>query len=192
MKKKDILFLTIFITILSISCLYLFQTSYAKYRRRTGTNVVGNIAKWNIKVNDESILNQTTLQQKITPTIDENEFVKENTLAPGSTGHFDIIIDATDVDVDFKYTITSEKKEGSTFLDLSLVKYQVDGVNQPEDTNEFSGTIKKNTGQTVITVFYQWNDNPETESMNNQEDTAYSQNESYLVNVKIHFEQVKG
>ena len=74
-KRRDIIFIVLFITIVSISLIYLFQTSYAKYRRNTNGEVQGRVASWDIKVNNESITTNTTLTNKIVPTIDDSNYV---------------------------------------------------------------------------------------------------------------------
>lgn len=57
MKKKDIHFLIIFIVIITFSLFYLFQSSYAKYRKQVSAGMQATIASWNIKVNTENINN---------------------------------------------------------------------------------------------------------------------------------------
>ena len=89
-KRNDSLFIVVFIVVVGISLLYLFQTSYAKYRRTNDVNVQARIASWDIQINNESIINQTTLTNTITPTIDTNQHVKSGMIAPGSTGSFEI------------------------------------------------------------------------------------------------------
>ena len=192
-KKNDIVFLVVFITVVGITLLYLFQTSYAKYRRNVDTSIQGRIASWDIKVNNESILTETTLTNEITPTIDTNQYVKSGTIAPGSTGYFDITIDATNVDVDFTYTLIGEVDESTPLSDLILTGYKInDGtLNTYNTSTGIVGDIPMNTSQTSIRVFFKWNDDA-TNNMNNQEDTEYAQTAAYLntiINISIHFEQ---
>ena len=80
MEKKDIKFIIIFIFIVGISFIYLFQATYAKYRKQITSEVNANVASWNIKINDEAIANKKKLANSITPIFDENEYVKANTL----------------------------------------------------------------------------------------------------------------
>ncbi len=182
-----------FIVIVAVSILYLFQTSYAKYRRNTETTIQGRIASWDIKVNNESINSATTLTNAITPTIDTSQYVKAGTIAPGSTGYFDITIDATNVDVDFNYTITGEVDEETPLLDLNLTGYKINNGSlvSYNSTTGITGTIPMNTSSTQIRIYFEWVDDA-TNQMDNSEDTAYAQNEEYLdtvVNVTVHFEQ---
>ena len=76
--KKDLRFIIIFILVVTISFIYLFQSTYAKYKKQVNSNVNSTIASWNIKINNETINNKKTLTNSITPTFYENEYVKEN------------------------------------------------------------------------------------------------------------------
>lgn len=192
-KKTDAIFLILFIAVLGFSLIYLFQSSYAKYRRNTETNIQGRIASWDIKINNESINNGTTLTNTITPVIDANQYVKQGTIAPGSTGYFDLVIDATNVDVDFTYTITGEVSEDTPLTDLKLTGYKLNNGNliTYNDTTGITGDIPMNTSTTNLRIYFEWVDDA-TNEMNNQEDTEYAQNSSYQdtnIDVTIHFEQ---
>ena len=68
--NKDIRFILIFIFIVSFSFIYLFQTSLAKYRKQITGNVDLQIAKWNIKINDEDVENKSVLTNNIIPVFD--------------------------------------------------------------------------------------------------------------------------
>lgn len=192
-KRNDIIFVLTFMVVVGLTLVYMFQTSYAKYRRQTNADVEGEIASWNIKVNNESINTQATLTNTITPTIDTNPNVKAGKIAPGSTGYFDLIIDATDVDVNFTYTITGEVDEETPLTDLVLNRYSINGgtaINY-NGTTGITGDIPMNTSQTTIRVYFEWNDDA-TNQMNNQEDTEYAldaDNSNTKINVSIHFQQ---
>lgn len=191
MKKKDLKFLIIFIVIVSFSFIYLFQSSYAKYRRNTNAMVQGRIASWNIKVNNETINGKQTLTSFITPTIDSNQYVKSGTLAPGSTGYFEIDIDATDVDVDFTYTISGVVAEETPLLDLKLTHYKIGTGTKTALTGNVTGDIVKNTPSTKITIYFEWDDS-NANQMNNTQDTTYATNSNYQntqIKVTLHFQQ---
>lgn len=193
-KKSDGLFLIVFIVVVLISLLYLFQSSYAKYRRNVESQFQGRVASWNITVNNEDISNETTLTNAITPTFDANPYVKTNTIAPGSTGYFDIQINALNVDVDFTYTITGEVDDDTPLLDLQLTNYiaGTGGYTAYDPSTGIVGEIQKNKPATNVRIFFAWVDDPTTESMDNADDTDYAQTSAYedtKVNITIHFEQ---
>ena len=192
-RKKDLIFLIVFLIITVISLAYLFQSSYAKYRRNTESQVQGRIASWDIKVNNESINTQTTLTNSITPTIDTNPYVKSGTIAPGSTGSFLITIDATNVDVDFNYTITGEVNENTPLEDLTISGYKIGTgtVTSYNSATGIVGTIPMNTSSTQITIYFSWDDSS-TNIMDNEADTEYAQTALYqdtIIDISIHFEQ---
>ena len=72
-KKKDLRFIVLFVVIVGCCLIYLFQSSYARYRRGISGNVSSDIASWNIKVNGEDIANKKTLTNTIEPTFLESE-----------------------------------------------------------------------------------------------------------------------
>lgn len=194
-KKKDIKFIIISILIISTSLLYLFQASYAKYKKEIKGNVKADIASWNIKVNNETIKNKMSLEKDIIPVFDENDYIKENVLGPGSTGYFDLLIDAESVDVDFIYEI-STIKDLNSLADLKITSYELNDSKTKipyDEANKLTGELLKNTKNTKIRLYFEWDDNEETQSMNNIEDTNYAQKENINGNIKLslHFIQKK-
>lgn len=167
-KKKILVFLLLFLI-----CLFLFQEAYAKYRKFATVNVNNTVANWNIKINNEDIRNKTTLTNNITPTINSNANVNDNVLAPGSSGYFDVTIDATNADVSFTYEITIDSLNASTIEDLDINSYAVNDFTniQTISNGVVSGTITHNTPSTVVRVFFSWIDDG-TDTMTNQDDTA--------------------
>lgn len=195
MIKNDKKFIIIFIIIAIICFYYLFQTSYAKYRKKIDGTVQTRIASWLIKVNNENIENKDTLTNEITPVFDENQYVNNGVIAPGSTGYFELIINAEDVDVDFTYEITTTVDESTPLEDLVLTGYELNGTrhNYQEGSRTVTGDIQKNTGDTTLKVFFKWNDDS-TNTMNNEDDTEYAIDENHeitKINVSIHFIQKK-
>ena len=167
-KKKILVFLLLFLI-----CLFLFQEAYAKYRKFATVNVNNTVANWNIKINNEDIRNKTTLTNNITPTINSNANVNDNVLAPGSSGYFDVTIDATNADVSFTYEITIDSLNASTIEDLDINSYAVNDFTNTQTISNgvVSGTITHNTPSTVVRVFFSWIDDG-TDTMTNQDDTA--------------------
>ena len=185
-EKKDFQFVIAFLLIVIISLLFLLRESYAKYRKQVEVDTTATIASWNIKVNNESINNKSVLTSFITPTFDTNQYVKAGVLAPGSTGYFDVVIDATLVDVDFTYTIFGSVHEDTPLDDLVITQYEKSGVRYNyDDTNGITGEIQKNTASTTIRIFFEWNDDT-GQTMNNLDDTAYAIDEdNQLTKIKL-------
>ena len=195
-KKKDLKFIILFIVLVSCCLLYLFQSSYAKYRRQINGSVSSDIASWNIKVNGEDIANKKTLTTTIEPTFLESENTKEGVIAPGVTGYYTITIDASDVDVNFLCSIHSDVSVESNVVDLKTLSYVVNPVSDNDEKLTYSADtgivqqISKNTNQTVFRVYIQWDD--EAGTMDNQADTeaATNDNSKALMNVTLQFSQL--
>lgn len=195
-KKKDLKFIILFIVLVSCCLLYLFQSSYAKYRRQINGSVSSDIASWNIKVNGEDIANKKTLTTTIEPTFLESENTKEGVIAPGVTGYYTITIDASDVDVNFLCSIHSDVSVDSNVVDLKTLSYVVNPVSDNDEKLIYSADtgivqqISKNTNQTVFRIYIQWDD--EAGTMDNQADTeaATNDNTKALMNVTLQFSQL--
>ncbi len=193
MEKKDLKFIIIFIVIVCFSFAYLFQATYAKYRKQVSTEMNGDIASWNIKVNNEDINGKKTLTKSITPEITSSEYVKDNKIAPGSSGYFTVTIDATSVDVDFNYELTTELNQDTNLTDFKIYGYKInDGTLISTYDSKLTGEIKKNTSETKFTYYIKWDDDDTTQTMNNAEDTEYAKNhQDVKINLNIKFTQKK-
>ena len=195
-KKKDIKFVILFIVLVSCCLLYLFQSSYAKYRRQLEGTVSSDIANWNIKVNGEDIANKKTLTTTIEPTFLESENTKEGVIAPGVEGYYTITIDASDVDVNFLCTIHSDVSVDSSVSDLKTLSYVINPVGDTDERLTYSADtgivqqISKNTNQTVFRVYIKWDDDEGT--MDNQADTevATDDESKALMTVTLQFSQL--
>lgn len=194
-KKKDIRFILLFILIVGVSLFYLFQSSYAKYKKQITGDVEATVASWNIKINNESINNKSVLSNYIIPTLDSSEYIKEGVIAPSSTGYFDLLINAEEVDVDFTYEITGTVHEETQLDDLIITEYEQDGIKKTyTEENKITGEIQKNSPNTSIRIYFKWNDDSLSETMDNQSDTEYatnSNNKQTKIKVDIKFTQKK-
>ncbi len=195
--NKDIRFILIFIFIVSFSFIYLFQTSLAKYRKQVTGNVDLQIARWNIKINDEDVANKSVLTNDIVPVFEGNEYTNDSVIAPGSKGYCDIIIDATNVDVDFTYELGISIGEENQISDLRTTGYI---LNPTEDSTiteiptdqAITGEIVHNTSQTKIRIYFEWYDE-EDNNMDNTADTEVGIDETSkaVVSANIRFSQKK-
>lgn len=195
-RKKDLKFLIVFLIILSFSLLYLFQSSYAKYRKQIEGEVSANIASWRIKINNEDIANKKLLTNAIVPTFLETEHTAKNVIAPGSIGYYTLIIDTSNVDVSFEYSIFSDVSDKSSVTDLKTLSYVMnpDGGTATEISYDSAkgivGTVDKNTTSFSVKINLQWDDI--NGSMNNEQDTTaaiYATNKA-LMDVKLQFSQL--
>lgn len=140
MNKKIFLIL-----IMSLAVLFTVYNIYDTYALLETDEIVSNdinTAKWNIKIND-TLLGDTTSFVVDGIKIDVNDYTKENKLAPGLTGYFDILIDPTDTDVSIKYTIS---------FDFSNVPLGIDVLGVAETSGDTLIETDKNTYTNVLTL----------------------------------------
>lgn len=140
MNKKIFLVL-----IMSLAVLFTVYNIYDTYALLETDEIVSNdinTAKWNIKIND-NLLGDTTSFVVDGIKIEENDYTKENKLAPGLTGYFDILIDPTDTDVSIKYTIS---------FDFSNVPEGIDVLGVAETSGDTLIETDKNTYTNVLTL----------------------------------------
>lgn len=193
-NRKKILLLLICICI----CILLFfiVQIYAKYITSTEGSTSLTIANWNIKVNDLSIKNNTDISNSIVPVFPGNEHISSNVIAPSAEGYFDLNLDFSSVDVSFKYEITAIADENSSVQDLVSIGYSIDdgekiifeNYNTPiTEVIELSSNIKTRK----IRIYILWNDNEESQTMNNSSDTLSTITENpALFHVNISFTQI--
>lgn len=184
--------------------LSLMSNTYSRYVADVDSNIDLLFAKWQILVNENDITNNTTTSINITPVMEENVNVAENTVAPSSKGYFDIDIDPSNAGVSFDYSINLNI-EDENMPDLMISKYAVLDKDYNEGDQITTTTILNNTiDGTVdynatthepftVRVFFEWYEGVD-EKMNDEADTnigyeAALNNKSLLVNASISFNQ---
>lgn len=195
MKYKKLI-KAVLILFIILDVVFLVQSTYAKYRKKVDQDINVGLANWNIKLNGQSIVGKDVVEGEIVPIFEQNENVKENKLAPGIQGYFDITIDATEVDVSFSYNLSVAVAEAEKYSDIKAYGYQLDPDNDGEvlDYNgeSIGGNIVHNTPLTKIRIYIRWDDS-EGNAMNNQEDTMLAiNNKSLKMKASFRFEQLKG
>lgn len=132
---------------LLLSCLFLVVLVYTVYNiyetyalLETDEIVTNdfNTANWNILINDTLLSGEETSFKIDKIKIDENSFVKENKLAPGTSGYFDILIDPSSTDVSIKYDINFDFSKVPPGIDIVSIK-------------ETSGSSLIKTGESTYT-----------------------------------------
>ena len=171
----------------------LIQDTYAKYISSTNASGDFSIAKWSFLVNEQDILNSQSASNIIVPVIDSNENIKDDVIAPTSTGYFEITIDSSEVEVAFDQFITVSKDSTNTVGDIIFTGYKknngnIISINTPNSFN-FSETHQLNDpNENTYTFYIQWKDG-EGETMNNTADTQASQNGIARISVNLNFVQ---
>ncbi len=150
-KKKNILL--IIAILLAILLSFIGGKTFSKYVSEIQGTGTAEIANWVFKVNGTEDAVQTV---NLLSTYN-NETLINNKVAPGTSGSFNIVIDATgsEVGVDYKIQFLNESKKPQ-----NLVFIYNDNVyaNIQELAKEFSGTIDANAEDKtrMITINWKW------------------------------------
>lgn len=178
-------------------CLFFIEDTYAKYITSTNESASMNIARWRILVNNKDIRENSTTNAVITPIFNGNDNINSGIIAPNSEGYFDLIIDATEADVSFKYKIEISANQNSPVKDLITTKYIIDNGNEiplERDNATIENTVlhKDNTKPINIRVYIKWDDSNEA-TMDNDADTEATKqvDNPAKMDVKLSFIQLK-
>ena len=183
------------------------SSTYSRYVAGTQGNIDILFAKWQILINNQDIADQNNSEITITPTIEHNDNIKSDVVAPTSKGYFDINIDSSNVDVSYQYNLTLDI-ENDEVPDLIISKYTILPEDYEEgDTIEYT-TIQDNTISNTmlfdnntedfsfepftIRIYFEWYDG-EDELMDDEADTAIGTQQeelTFTINANISFEQV--
>lgn len=181
-----------FVALISlVYCISLIQDTYAKYVSSASGNTTMSIARWNILVNDTDIRNNSNFNNTITPIFEGTTHIADNVIAPTASGYFDIVLDGSNADVSFNYTIALETDPTSDVSDLAIT-YTIGN-----DSTEYvySDSISKDvlltdTDKSTAYRFYVVWDDGESSTMNNESDTLAAGGEAKIA-VSINFIQLK-
>ena len=102
MKKYSMVlapfFFLVIILVVTVASYALFES------QRTNTSEI-EIAKWEIKVNDDLLSGNESTFTVDNFTWETSPYVKEGKAAPGLSGYFDIVIDPNDADTSIMYDV---------------------------------------------------------------------------------------
>ena len=173
----------------------LVQETYSKYNASAIADVSMSIARWQITINDQDIIENSYITNTIVPTIINNQHVKEGVLAPRSVGYYDLVIDYTNVDTSFEYTIITSVPETSGVSDLKITGYSENGGSITPVNGEISNlsdiVLYTETSRTkTLRIYITWADFAEEDMDNAADTTAALTNQSAMINTVINFKQV--
>lgn len=190
--KKYVIGLTVLSLLL---CLFFIQESFAKYITSADETATMTIARWKILVNNEDIRDENSVNAIINPVFLGNDNIAANIIAPTSEGYFDLVIDAREADVSFKYKIEMAVNENSSVSDLIVTKYTINGgapilLDSDEQVIENTVLHRDNTSTINIRVYIVWDDSVDA-TMDNSDDTAATiDTNNAMMDVSINFIQV--
>lgn len=187
MKKKKntkiyiLNFLIIFVCCIILIAFYL-EISNAKYTKEESKSDESRIAKWSFKDGDTSSDIELIADSTKYPNIESG------TIAPGTSGNFDVSLDASGCDTGIEYTISFSNVEGS----ILPVGLKIDDTNSTGiiPYSSIASEMKKN-----ITIKWEWTYGDISTQDNYDENLANGMNNSEagitsIINVKIHCEQI--
>ena len=162
MKKKNKLKILQILCLISLLITFVsIQRTYARYFEKVDTTYDTHIKRWLIRINEHNIHEETSLEKIVQPVIvDAENMNNNNTLVPGRTGYFDIVIDYAFVEI-YGYEIVDGDK--STITETKEIKGIIDPTTEVNSNNEKKREIK---------VLFRWNDGTGS-TMNNKADTQF-------------------
>ena len=172
MDKKYFLLILSFISM--YITIFMVNETYAKYVSSATSTSASSIARWRILVNNDDITIGATSTSLITPVFPGSDDISSGVIAPNAEGYFDLILDASNVDVSFRYTITVEANENSPVTELVPIKYAINGSEEVEfvdgnDTIEGVMSLSDINRTVNIRVYIKWDDS--LNLMTNAQDT---------------------
>ena len=190
-KKKKILITLALLAIILLA--FIGGQAYAKYVSEVRGEGVAQVATWNFKVNGQS---EQVEEINLASTCN-NETLVNNKIAPGTSGSFDIKVDATGSEVGINYNIAFTEEESKP-QNLKF-KYNDIEYNSIKDLEkDLSGTINANDEDKVRTLNIGWKwdyetgSNPEEISKNDLVDTQNAEEiQNYTFDVIITGTQVE-
>lgn len=192
-NKKILVLLTCISACISLTFI---STTYAKYLTSANGLASVPVARWNIKINNQNIKNNSDFSSTLSPVFPGNDNIASNIIAPTSEGYVDLDLDFSGADVSFIYEIAVSPNVNSSVPDLISYGYSVDNENiipLSKNSDKISDKIiySDNIKSRYIRIYLKWDDSADTSSMNNLDDTITTLNSSTaLVDISVSFKQV--
>ncbi len=161
------------IALVTIGASTFIGITHSKYTNKITGNGETEIAKWNFVVNEATEQMETI---KLADTYNKDTLIYGR-IAPGTSGSFDLVIDATDAEVGVKYKVDFEDETNKpSNLKFKYNDMVFDEIEDYEDV--FTGIIDADdTNKTrTLTVDWEWayetTDNDNTLEENDNTDTT--------------------
>ena len=190
--KKNKKVLIIALVLLAITLSFIGGRTFSKYIAEVNGSGTADIANWVFKVNgqEDSVQNVNLLSTY------NDETLVNNKVAPGTSGSFNIVIDATGSEVGVDYNVTflneSEKPQNLVFMYDDTKYSTIQDLEQ-----DLSGTINANEENKTRTITIDWEWQYETGNNENeiaQNDEIDTQNakqiENYNFDIRVTGTQV--
>ena len=139
--------IVVLLALLLVTAIAFSMYAYAKYKTTLTGNGTATVAKWSFKVNGQT---QTIPDIDLTQTMDTHNNVAEGKIAPGTSGHFDLELDATGSEVAIDYNIKLAITEKPTNLKFYLDNTYETEIAETEGILNVSGSIPLETIDTPL------------------------------------------
>lgn len=193
------------------------NSSYARYVSSSNGSTTLDFSTWKVLVNNTDITYNYTSTMNFTPTIISRSTVRSGKFAPGSTGYFDIVINTSNVQTDYSYTVTTTKTGDianlkvigysnslNDTLSTTPAHYVCTNSSGPCNLYNDTSTIGPNTrtlpasgnySNFTIRIFFKWIDNYNGTSTNTSDTligkkAANGETINYNIAVSLTFSQV--
>lgn len=187
-KRKKIIIIAIIL--LALGLLFIGGNTFSKQVTEVKGKGVANVANWSFKVNNNEAQIQT-----INLASNNNKNLTDNKIAPGTSGNFQIKINADGAEVGINYKISfinETNKPQNLFFIYNDKKYK----NITEMEKDLTGTIDATTGKKEKNIEIYWEWPYETmidgdSSVNDKIDTQDSKNiKEYTFDIKVEGVQI--
>lgn len=156
-KKKKVLIALAILTVILLA--FIGGQAYAKYVSEVRGEGIAEVATWSFKVNGQD---EQVESINLASTCN-NETLVDNKIAPGTSGSFNILVDATGSEVGINYNITfTEEENKPQNLKFEYNDTEYNSIKDLED--DLSGTINANDEVKTRTLNVKWKWDYETGS----------------------------
>ncbi len=183
--KNKIKKIIIVCTLLICFIFLITRVTYSSYESNTAGSVNGNIAGWNIKVNDVIVSNEVDKEVDIDDVVWNATHTRSGKLAPGSTGTFNIKLDfsGTEVAVRFDIEVIDKRIDPDKILSLTGID-TADVTLTQTGVSTYTGVVDVDDIDTTIVniaLDLSWINN---DSVNDPIDTQFDNSQFLDVNFK--------
>ena len=166
--------IVVLLALLLITAIAFSMYAYAKYKTTLTGNGTATVAKWSFKVNGQT---QTIPDIDLTKTMDSHNNVAEGKIAPGTSGHFDLELDATGSEVAINYNIKLAITEKPSNLRFYTDSSYTKEIASTDGVMNVSGVMSLEEIKTIQTktIYWKWpyqtGDTDEAKKANDKIDT---------------------
>lgn len=104
MKNKKTLKIILLILILIMTYL-IIQNTYSKYVTQSDSYSSFTFSKWNIKLNNKSIMDNADFSQELNIKYESSDHIADGVVVPTSKGVFDLSLESTGTELPYQYEI---------------------------------------------------------------------------------------